>query len=98
MNEISTYKGNTKVISISVPAGYSGYTLTFIVDDTEYNDASILFTISGVTITNQIAIVNISATQNNIPERAYFYEAYIIKGALKYTIAKSTYTVQPSLI
>ena len=98
MNEISTYKGNTKVISISVPAGYSGYTLTFVVNDSEWNDTTSIFTISGVTVTNQVATVSISAAQNNITERVYFYEAYITKGALKYTVAKSSYTVRPSLI
>jgi hypothetical protein len=98
MDNITTYRGETKTISVEIPEGYtSGYTMNFILNDKEYSDDDPVLVITGLTITDDISLVNITATENDIPEMVYFFQCDIINGNLKYTIAKGSYTVIPSI-
>jgi len=96
-NEITTYKGNNKTISVSVPAGYSGYTVNFTVCENEYDEDTMVFNVTGVTVTNNVAVVNITKEQNDIEEKVYWYQVDIVQDPYKFTVAKSTYSVIPSI-
>jgi hypothetical protein len=100
MNEISTYKGNSKVISVYVPSGatiYSGYSLTFSVNDKEFFDGSNVITKTGLTVTSNYVTVSVTATENDITPAVYFYQVDISKDEYKFTIAGNSYTVLPSI-
>lgn len=97
-NTITTYQGETKSICISVPTGFtSGYTLTFTLCEKEYEYTGATLSITGVTITDNSATVNITKEQNDITAAVYFFQADIDNGTYKYTIAKGSYTVLPSI-
>lgn len=98
MDNINTYQGETKSICVSVPSGYtSGYTMTFTLNDKEYEYTGATLSITGITISDDSATINITKTQNDIPYGVYFYQCDIDNGTYKFTIAKGTYSVLPSI-
>lgn len=98
MDNITTYQGETKSVCVSIPTGFtSGYTMTFTVNDNEFEDTTTAISISGLTISNNSVTVNVTKAQNDISPTAYFFQCDIDNGTYKYTIAKGTYTVLPSI-
>lgn len=97
-NAITTYQGETKSICISVPTGFTtGYTMSFTVSDREYYFTGATISVSGLTISDNSATVNITKEQNDITPMVYFFEASITNGTYLYVLAKGSYCVLPSL-
>lgn len=102
MNGITIYKGDTKSLTIEIPAttSLSGYTSILSVSDKEMSGTTI-FTCTGTTISGDLnqqqTTFTITQENNNIEPRVYFYQVYIISGDEKITVTSDTYSVLPSL-
>ena len=98
MDNITSFKNESKSISVLVPSGYtSGFTMNFTLNEKEYEYTGSTLSKTGLTITDNISTVTITAVENDIEEKVYFFQCDIINGSLKYTIAKGTYTVLPTI-
>lgn len=101
MNGIQIYKGDSKSLTVDIIADVelSGYTPVMVVYDGEVSGTTI-FSLTGTTISGvigeQLTSFSITALQNNIPERVYFYQVYITSGQEKITVINDTYTIMPS--
>jgi len=102
MNGITVYKGDSKSLTIEIPAttSLSGYTSILVVSDKEISGTTI-FTATGTTISGELSqqqtTFTITKDNNEIEPRVYFYQVYIISGEEKITITSDTYCVLPSI-
>jgi hypothetical protein len=90
MANLSVEKNNTKVIHVTLPAAYSATTATTTITVSQQEFvSSVLFTVTGTTVSG-VTTFNLSASQNNISERVYFYTVRVASDV----IATGGYSVE----
>jgi hypothetical protein len=96
MNNLKIYQNNSNKIQCEIPNEFineTGATTTFSVHTDEFLTGSTLFQISG---SSNLGVVtfNVSAANNDLPIRVYFYDVILTLDNKNYIIAQGSYSIE----
>jgi hypothetical protein len=102
MNKLTVYEGNSILITLTVTnsdgtdADFSGFTVTIHIKQNK-DDITDLLDATG-SVTNNVVIFSIDATDNDLLMGVYYYEVIAESATEKYTLVQDRLFVKESIV